>query len=69
MNVCVAVVAIRQPFLLYRKVRPIKQKRSAKDAYLAEKKLIASQFRTGAKESQATLCSVHEILLIGIVWW
>ena len=44
-------------FLLYRKVRPIKQKRSAKDAHLAEKKIIASQFRTGAEESQATLCS------------
>ncbi len=35
----------------------IEQKRSAKDAHLAEMKFIASQYRSGAKESLATLCS------------
>ncbi|HCJ07516.1 MAG TPA: hypothetical protein DHV96_03865 [Lachnospiraceae bacterium] len=42
--------------MFYRKVRPIKQERSAKDAHLA-KKIIVSQFLAGAKELQMTLCS------------
>ena len=33
------------------------KKRSAMDAHLAEMKFIASQYRSGAKESLATLCS------------
>jgi hypothetical protein len=33
------------------------KKRSAQDAHLADMKLVAMQHRSGAKESQATLCS------------
>lgn len=62
---CEAVVVIRQPFLLYRKVRPIKQKHSVKDVYFAGK-IIASQIRAGAK---IYILCLHEILPIGIVWW
>jgi hypothetical protein len=43
------------PFLLYRKVRPIQQKNSAQNAHLADLKIVATQHRSGAKESQATL--------------
>jgi hypothetical protein len=44
-------------FLLYRKIRPIKQKTLREDAHLADMKFVALQHRSGAKESQATLCS------------
>jgi hypothetical protein len=33
------------------------KKRFARDAHLADMKLVAAQHRSGAKESQATLCS------------
>jgi hypothetical protein len=50
-----AVVGKNVSFLLYRKVRPIKQKRFALDAHLADMYLVAAQHRSGAQESQATL--------------
>ncbi len=44
-------------FLLSGKLRLMESKSALRDVHLAEKKLIALQYRSGAKESQATLCS------------
>lgn len=48
------IISVR-PFL-YNKFLIIQN--TPRDAHLAEKKLIASKYRSGAKESQATLYSV-----------
>jgi hypothetical protein len=67
-----AVVGKNVSFLLYRKVRPIKQKRFARDAHLADMYLVAAQHRSGAKESQATLyfaeLTHHQHGIYGIIY-